>query len=289
MRLSKLTLLGGLALVATACSDDDGITESGTPPPAALIRFINAGADTGTVDFRFIDKVENLPTMQGVAIRTGSGTYQRVDPGTRPVRVFLNSSNVEATKTILVDTTITLAANSRYTLVYAGSARGNADRLAVLEEPQQLPTPAEGQIAVRVLHAAVGIGNVDVFMGPSNSNADGPTNGDPVVDQTGKISNVAYLTLSPFASLPVRTGTTNPVYTFGVAEAGSTTPTILASPNVQGAASTIPTAGPLPGVKIAGSVLTAVVFPASPAGSPAGGTAGRTPTVVLLIDKALDP
>ena len=189
------------------------------------------------------------------------------------------------TKTVLIDETITLNNGSRYTLVYAGSARGGSDVLQVIEEPAQLPTPAAGQIAGRVRHAAVCTGAVGVFVGPPGAGTT-PANGNPVTDQTGKISNVAYLSMSPFTTLPVRSGTTNPVYTFGVAAAGSTTPLFLASPNLRGTASTIPTAGPLPGVQIAGSVLTAVVFPAAPAGSPAGGTAGSAATVVVVVPAA---
>ncbi len=291
MRLSKLVLLGGAALAATACSDDDGITDSGPPPAQALVRFVNAAADTGAVSLVFVDKVENLPTMQGVAFRASSGVYQRVDPGSRMVKVFLaTSSDVVNTTTTFVDTTLTLAANTRYTLVYAGNARGNADRLAVIEEPLELPTPAAGTIAVKVLHAAVGTGNVDLFVGPSGPIvSNNPTNGDPVVNQVGKIAGVSYLTFSPYATLPIRTGTAAPLYTFGIAAAGGATADFLSTPNQAGAASTTPTVGPLPGVQIEGSVLTAVVMPGGVAGSPAGGANGTNPSVVLLIDKQIIP
>ena len=135
MRFKTMLVLGLAIGGVGACKNDNGITDAAAPAPAASIRFINAAVDTGTVDFRFVDKVENLPMLLGVAFRGTSGFFTRVTPGTRPVRIFVNSSDPVQAQKRLIDTTITLVADKRYTLIYAGAARGNADRLAVIEEP----------------------------------------------------------------------------------------------------------------------------------------------------------
>jgi uncharacterized protein DUF4397 len=273
------TLVFGLAVAAlAACSDDEGKTTL-QPGPKAFVRFVNAVPDTGTVDFRFVDHVENLPSFLGVAFRANSGAgFTAVDPGTRPVRVFVSDTVVTTTTVRLIDTTLTLTAGSRYTLVYAGRARGNQDRLAVIDEDATLPSPTG--LAVRAFHAAVGTGPVDVFVGNGGS--------DPITATVTKLSNVAYLGKTAYANIPVRpTGATN-LYAFAVTNAGTTTALFSATPNQPG----IPTpAGqiysPQPGVQIAGSVLTAIVFPGATAGSRAATAANLNPTVQLLIDKVL--
>ena len=291
MRFRYLLLLGLTTLSVNAC-DDEGVTDS-TPAPAALVRFVNAIVDTGAVDFRFVDRVENLPTFLGVPFRGSSGVYQRVTPGTRPVRIFPNSSNQALASIRLVDKTITLEANKRYTLVYAGRAAGNQDTLVVIEESVlDLPTPPAGSIAVRALHVAVGTGNVDVHIAPDIATTDTiRTRPDPVATATARITNVPYLAQTAYVNLPRRAPSdTLPLYTFGITPAGSTTLSFRARPNQPGAASTIPTVGPQPGVQIAGSVLTAVVFAAATPGSRSATPSSNTsPSVVLLIDKALNP
>ncbi len=168
MRYGNLVMCAVSLLAVAACSDPSGVNEQPDPGPVALVRFINAVPDTGTVDLRFVDRVENLPTLQGVAFRSTSGFYQRVEPGSRAARIFPNSTNPELTKIFLVDTTVPLAADTRYTLVYAGRARAGAPaaeghRLAVIEDPRDPPTPPANQIAIKALHVAVGTGNVDVY------------------------------------------------------------------------------------------------------------------------------
>ena len=279
MKSYKILSLGLAVFALAACSDDDGVVGPVQEGPKAFVRFINAVPDTGVVDFRFIDKLENLPTFLGVPFRASSGVYQPIDPGTRPVRVFVNSTDPVAAQRMLIDSTITLAAGGRYTLVYAGRARGNADRLAVIDDDATLPTPGTS-IAVRTIHAAVGTGAVDVYV--ANSGA-----ADPIAAKVGQFSNVAYLAKTAYSTLPVRSGT-GALYLFGVANAGAATTLFSATPNQPG----IPTpagqlTSPQPGVQIAGSVLTAVMFPGATAGSPAATATNQTPTVILFIDKAL--
>lgn len=290
MRFRYLLLLGLTVVSVSACGDDT-VTDS-TPGPAALVRFVNAIVDTGTVDLRFVDRVENLPTFLGVPFRGSSGLYQRVTPGTRPVRIFPNSSNPALASIRLVDKTITLDVDKRYTLVYAGRAAGNQDTLVVIEEASlDLPTPPAGNIAVRALHAAVGTANVDVHIAPDISPADSVrSRPDPIATATARINNVAYLVQTPYVNVPRRpSADTLPLYTFAITPPGSGTMTFRARPNQPGAPSTTPTVGPQPGVQIAGSVLTAVVFAGATPGTRSATSTNTTPTVVLLIDKVLNP
>jgi hypothetical protein len=291
MIFRKFLVLICVAVLLNAC--DDGEITNSTPAPAALVRFVNAIVDTGTVDFRFVDQVENLPTFLGVPFRGSSGVYQRVIPGTRPVRIFPNSSTQALASIRLVDKSITLEADKRYTLVYAGRAAGNQDTLVVIEETAlELPTPPAGSIAIRALHVAVGTGNVDVHIAPDIATTDTVrTRPDPIATATARITNVPYLAQTAYVNVPRRAPSdTLPLYTFGITPAGSSTLSFRARPNQPGAPSTVATVGPQPGVQIAGSVLTAVVFAAATPGTrSATPSANTSPSVVLLIDKALNP
>lgn len=299
MRLKVILALGLTMVGLGACKDDNGITDAKPIPPAALIRFINAGVDTGAVDFRFIDKVENLPTLLGVGVRATSGGYQRVTPGTRPVRVFVNSTDPTAAQVRLIDTTITLAADTRYTLVYAGAARGNADRLAVLEDPATFPTPPAGQIAVRALNLNAALGAADVRFAPTDTTKPSGVGADTLplarnvyAPIATMITNVPYLAYSPYVNIPALATATpkDSLYQFQVFPTGSATMAFRTTSTQRGA--TPPagaTYGPQPGVQIPGSVLTAVIFPATTAGSPARTSSNANPGVVVIPDKVLNP
>ena len=290
MRFRDCVVLALTATALSACEDESGVTGPRPLDPAALVRFINAGADTGTVDLRFIDRVENLPTLQGVAFRASSGVYQRVIPGQRATRVFPNSTDPAFASLRLIDTTITLEANKRYTLVYAGRARGNQDRLVVFEEPLELPTPPAGSVAIRALHAAVGTANVDVHIAPDRAVADTlKPRPDPIATSSARIDDVAYLELTPFVNVATRASSdTLPLMTFGITPTGSSTLSFRSRSTLTGAPSTVSTVGAQPGFQIAGSVLTAVIFPGGTAGSPAA-SVSTSPGVVLIPDKALNP
>lgn len=292
MRFKTILALCPMAVGIGACRDDSGATGPQAVAPAALIRFVNATVDTGTVDFRFIDRVENLPQLLGVPFRGTSGAYTRVASGTRPVRIFVNSTDPLHAQKRLIDTTITLAADTRYTLVYAGQARGNQDRLAVLAEPLAQPTPPAGSIAIRVLHAEVGRGNADVAIAVSDT-APADTTKPPraIGPIVTTINNVAYLTFSPYSNLArLPAGTRDSLYAFAVSNTGTGTVAYQRVVAQRGAAAPAGASyGPQPGVQISGSVLTALLVAGATPGSRAATTANQTPTVLLLIDKVLNP
>lgn len=290
MKYGKYLTFAATLLALGACSDEDGITDLGAPPPAALVRFINAVPDTGTVDLRLWDRVENLPTLLGVPFRSYSGMYQRAEPGQRAARIFPNATTTALTSIFLVDTTITLNANTRYTMVYAGRASGNQDRLVLIEDPATPPTPGAGQIAFQALHVAVGTGPVDVYIVPVATTS-AATPADFATNNAGVLRNVPYLgKATAYVNVPVRPTTGTPFYRFVVTAAGSTEPLFAATPNQPGATAPAGASyGPQPGVQIAGSVMTAVIAPGSIAGTRQSTAANQTPTVFLMIDKVLNP
>ena len=278
MKLSKIVLLGAAAAAAGGCgkSGDLGVVN---PGPMAMVRFINAVPDTGAVNFRFVDKLENLPTFLAVPFRGGSGLYQGVQPGSRHIRVFPLDTTIAGASTRIVDTTTSLDVSRRYTILHAGSARAptgdpTADRLVFIQDT--IPTPAGDSIAVRVIHAAVGTGPVDVYVGATGTN--------PVTTPVYVFRNVAYLGRTPYVSLPVRrAGAADSLYTFAVTDAGGTTALFSSTPNEPGT----PASGSVSaqaGVRIRGSVLTAVVFPGATPGSRAATSSNTTRAVALFLD-----
>lgn len=286
MRYGRLVFL--LPFLALGACDDDGVSVQ-TPDPAALVRFVNAIVDTGTVDLRFVDNVENLPTLQGVSFRSYSGMYQRVIPGSRHARVFPNSPNIQLTSTILVDNpSLGLSVDTRYTLVYAGSAQDGSDQLAVIQDDITPPTPPAGNIAFQALHVAAGTGEVDVYVVPVASATAG-TPSDWQTVNAAVLRNVSYLDkAAAYVNVPVRPS--GGFYRFVVTAAGSTTPLFAATPNLPGSQPPAgATYGPQPGVQIAGSVLTAVVAPGAMPGTRSATSSNQTRTVFLMIDKVLNP
>jgi len=294
MRYGKLLLCVVPLLAAAACGDSDGVTVNPPPGPAATVRFINTGTDMGTVDLRFVDRVENVPTLQGVAFRSASGMYQRVEPGARAARVFPNSPNLDTTRIFLIDETINLAPNTRYSLVYAGRAAASAPaaerhRLAVITDPElgTLPSPPASSIAIQALHTVVGVGNVDVYVVPVDSLTQ-PTPANWATSNAGVLQNVPFLgKAGAYLTVPVRPA--NRFYRFVVTAAGQTTAIFAATPNQPGAAATVPTSGPQPGVRIGGSVMTVVIAPGSTPGTRGSVAANQTPSVFLVPDKVLNP
>jgi hypothetical protein len=278
MKPSRI-LLAAAALSVAACSDDDGDLGVVEPGEMAMVRFINAVPDTGAVTLRFVDRVENLPTFVAVPFRGGSGLYQGVAPGARPTRVFPLATTVAGASTRLVDTTLTLESGRRYTILYAGrTLAGNtdpaADRLVLIAD--DVPSPGASNVALRVIHAAVGTGPVDVFLAKAGANAIT----SPAVTP---LRNVAYLGQSAYLTLPTRPRVADSLYTITVTGAGSTTALFSSTPNEPGA----PVSNSISaqaGVQIANSALTAVIFPGATAGTRAATTTNTTAAAEAFLD-----
>jgi Domain of unknown function (DUF4397) len=270
MRLSRFAILGVAVSAMVGCSEpSDGPT---TPniPPLAYVRYINAVPDTLGTTVRFIDQVEYSPiSWANVQFRgLGQGGYQPTAAGARKFRVFTYSADVSAAgnTNILVDTTITFEAGKYYTMLHLGYARaGSAPKQRIVNITDALPATPAG-IAFRAIHAGLDVGPVDIYATATTTDA---------ITGTPLLANVALNTVSAY--LPRSTG----AFAARVTAAGSTTAVISAAAPAGTAGSA--SVDPLGGATIAGSVITAIAFPATPANS--AGTRFTTPGVVYFVDK----
>lgn len=137
-----------------ACSDDDPIapvTQSANVKIVHAIAGAN-GVDIGVADARPLTGVN----FTGIA-PAAAGTYLALPAGTPlRLRVFLGSATV-------IDSTTTLAPNLNYTVFASGAPGGTgatAPRFILLQD--NVSAPAAGSIRLRAVHAAAGVGNVDI-------------------------------------------------------------------------------------------------------------------------------
>lgn len=263
MRLQRLVLFCLGAAVVSGCDDDKIVTSS--PPPLAGVRFINALADTGAVDIRMIDQVEWSALALTLAFRSGT-EHQPTEAKARRIRVFPTSTNPAVTSQFLIDTTITVAANTNYTFLLVGSARANTDRFVVLTD--NVPACADN-IAIRAVNAGV-TGNVDLFITRKAADAR---------PAQPSLSNVAPLVASSYVTRAADT-------TFvRFTNAGDTT--TVASAAGPTAPATATGQRPAAGVNSACSAFSAIAFPRSVAGSSAPQTPARftAPEVIYFVDR----
>lgn len=266
MRHLRLLLI--LPLLALVACDDDGVSVNPVES-AALVRFINAAPQPGAVSLRFIDRVENLPNFLQVPFQGGTGAgYTRVAPGNRHLRVFPHSTDHTVAQDRLVDDpAFGLTADARYTLVLTQNGAG-AHQITRLDDPASIARAPAGQIAVKVLHAAVGEGAVRVHVAPSSEVS-------VLADLTGEaihvFDGVAEMSATGYANVPrLESG----LYYFTVTDADDNI-LFFAAPDQPGEASSIPTVGPQPGVRIEESVLTVVLT--------------ANDGIAMMIDRTLDP
>lgn len=287
MRYVKL-LMCALPLLALAACDDDGITDHGAPDPAATIRFVNAVPDLEEADFAFVDVLENLPTLKGVRYQRSSGFYQRAKPGDRPARVFPTSSDITETSTRLVDTSINLSANTRYTFMLTGTRANDDVDLLVTEDPSTPPSPSAGQIALQVNNARAVDDPIDVYVVEVDSLKQ-PMPANFENDAVHTFSSVGQYSNSGYADLPAierGAGIDGPFYMFVVTDAGSTTALFSVVADAAGvpAPGGQASSGAQPGVQIEGSVLTIVLLD-----EPTYSTDDPAPAALTLYDKVLNP
>src|SRR6478735_8525090 len=143
MNLHRYFLLGA-SVAMVACGSDSTSPTFKTPPPAGLVRFINAVPDTGFQDFRFVDVVDGVPNVEFVNLPFRGGTnvaFQRTIVGTHHIRVFMGSSNTTAAApngfdpsvvtTVMADTTFTFAQDVAQTFVFYGTARAGSQKFLI--------------------------------------------------------------------------------------------------------------------------------------------------------------
>jgi hypothetical protein len=253
-------------------------------PPTAGVRFINAVPDTGQMDFRPVDLVENV-TFYNVGFRgTNTLYYKNARAGTRHFRIFRTPDpNTPAATQIAVANTVVadldgeeLEANKRYTYILWGYSRPGSTPAMRVTRITDDPADPGAQVAVRVINACVA--------GLCGSSADGTvdarvfTTAQTIAAPAATFAATPQLTVSAYTS--IATGT----YTFDFRPAGGvTTGAALASgTGPAGIAQTVDLEA-VPGTTIAGSAVTALLVPRSLAGSTA--TSATTPGVIFLWDR----
>lgn len=264
MRFSHVTLAALTIASLAACNSDEVVTAE--RPPLAGVRYIHALADTGAVDIKMIDQLEYSAFALAATFRTGT-EHQPTEAKARKIRVFPNSIDPAVTSKHLIDTTLTFQPNVNYTLLLAGSARAGTQRFIVLTD--SAPTPDSLNIAVRTVHAAPGVGNIDAYY------ADTTTSARPATP--------AAAGLAPFAVSPYVTRRAGSLH---VRVAGAGLATNLATALAPAGTAGTNTVNPVAGSRIGGTAMSAFVFPASVTGSaaPQGG-AFTSPAVVYFMDR----
>jgi uncharacterized protein DUF4397 len=262
MRLSRLAMLCLGALGLSACGSDK--VTSPTLPPTAAIRFINAVNDTGAVDIRMVDKVDFSPQANNLQFRSAT-VYDLAAVGVRHIRVFLTSRNQAVTSVVMIDALITLVADTRVSIVLAGSARAGTLRLWVINDDPS-PPPA-GQIGVRMINAATGQVHGYLVAAPTD-----PLPGSPTF--------TAVLPLAPsgYSNRPAGAAALE------VTDPGSSN--VNASAAGPTAPATLPGEFPAAGVDSQSSKFSAYYFAASVAGSQAPQTpAFQSAAIIWYVDR----
>jgi hypothetical protein len=290
MNLHRYFLLSVAAVTMAACGSDSTSPKFITPPPAALVRFINAVPDTGFQDFRFTDVVDGVPNLEFVNLPFRGGTnvaFQRAIVGTHHIRVFMGSSNTTPTapngfdpavvSTVMADTTFTFAQDVAQTFVFYGSARTGGQKFLITTDARPTLTATSGTFGYRATNLTAGA--VDIYLVPGATAATAAS-GTPV------ITNLAPLGTSAYITPPVAAAASN--YTIVATTAGTTT--VVATqlmpvgaafvPEVPGASGAL---DPVAGSRISGSIFTSYIFPPSVAGSKAANF--PTPGIGTAIDK----
>jgi hypothetical protein len=259
MRFQRLIFAVILACGVTACAKSvTGVTH--TPPPLAYVRYINAVSDTFSMDLRAVDQVTYSQPFLNVAYRgLGDGNYQGYQAGSRHVRVFLDPSPANngvavdpiVVSTVMADTTYTFTAGTYYTVVHVGSARAKTTKLWIIQDA--LPTQSAASVQYRIINVASVQGAVDVYVRGDGTT---PLSGTPTLSALASQSPpTSYLTQAP-GPLVIRLTLPGTLTAVGAA-AGYTL-----QPGTPGTTAADPIYGSLQG----GSILTAFVFDATPAG-----------------------
>jgi len=264
--------------VAVGCKKDATFTEP--IPPQAAVHWMEGVPDTMSMDLRPIDIISNAGLFDAV-FRGSNMFYQGIEAGNRHIRVFLSGPNPVNASTVMLDTTISLTAANSYTILHTGFARtGSAPGRTLWVVPDGAADPGAGNVGIRVLNAGVGMGNVDVrFIRHA---------ADTLLDAPA-VPNLAYKGIGNYFTLPHDSVAADSLRIV-VTATGSKTPLLFAAATnglklPRGLAGTT-TSNPIAGAGVAGSVITAVIVPASVVGStaPQGG-AFAAPSAVFFVDR----
>jgi Domain of unknown function (DUF4397) len=266
-RIFKLSALCLAVGALSACNPEQTIETA--IAPTAGVRFINAVPDTGAFDFRFVDLVENSahwgqafrnnPSIASNVTTSQGVQFKPARAGERHFRIFMNSTNQAVAQTVVKDTVVSLQPDHNYTIILWGRARTGATpalKLSVIDET--VPDPGN-QVALRVINATESAIDVRYY----SSTGTPPAAATWAAVQPLSVS--AYVTTAPGQ------------FRFNVQPAGGGTALVADGLALVGAAAVTTAPGPtdaLPGTTVAGSAVTAIVFPRSIAGTQAPQTTG---------------
>jgi uncharacterized protein DUF4397 len=274
LRLSLLCLAVGTG----ACKPDEVIATENIPTGG--VRFINAVPDTGAafgLDFRFVDLAEsnaqfriqfrNNPVTSGGVTASTQIQYKAARAGARHFRIFLSDSVQSVASVVLKDSTINIEAGKNYTVMLWGNARSTgADKMKLSVWEEAVADPA-AQVALRVINATTSPIDARQYV----------STGTPPAAATW--ANVAPFTASTYVTAaPAQ-------FRINIQPAGGGTALVADALALIGTAATVDVEA-LPGTTIAGSAVTAIVFPRSVAGSKAPQAASfQVPAVSFMWDR----
>jgi len=260
--------------VAVGCKKDATFTEP--EPPQAAIHWIHAVPDSGEMDMRPVDIISNAGLFDAV-FRGSNMFYQGIDAGTRQIRVFMSSTNPAITSVPILDTMATFASPNSYTVIHTGFARtGSTPGRVLWIVPDAGADPGANKIGIRLLHAGVGMGAVDVNL---------TRHATDTLPDAPAVANLAYKGIGTYFTLVSNDSLVADSLRVVVTATGTKTPVLFSLKIPRGIAGT-PTSNPIAGASVAGSVITTVIVPASVVGStaPQGG-AFAAPSAVFLVDR----
>lgn len=271
-RIYQLSMLCLAAGVVNACKPQENFTSEDIP--TAGVRFLNFVPDTGAVDFRPVDIVENSSAYAVGFRSTTLAFYKNAKAGQRHFRVFMSVSSfsqlpaeqqIAIASTVLADTTVTLEAGHRYTFVLWGFSRSTGTSRMKLTVFDDNPADPGTQVALRLVNAGAGLGAIDGRQYPATGAPGAVT-----------WANVAELTASAYVS--AATGSIK----YNIQPAGGGTALFTDPTAIAGAAATVDL-DPIPGTTVAGSAVSGFVVPRSVAGS--GAVNITTPGIIFLWDR----
>ncbi len=203
MHLTRV-LLTGVVLAGLAACDSDPVSKEVAPEPFASVRWVNAVPDTVAMDYRIVDYPSNA-SEPNLAFRASSGNWRNLPPGPHHIRVFFTNTteagtDVSVVSQVFVDTTFVFEVGKKYTILHYGFAKAGASpkqRLILI--PEELPSVAAGNVALRSINAAPALGPVDVYAIAADTLGGAAVSGTPIA------ANLAPAGVSSWVNKPVVT------------------------------------------------------------------------------------
>lgn len=301
-RISQFSMLCLAAGVLNACKPEEVIPTEDIP--TAGIRFINAVPDTGGMDFRPVDIVENSQFYNVTFRSTTLFYYKNARAGTRHYKIFRTptatdpaATQIATAQTVVADLpNLTLEAGKRYTVMLWGYSRtGSSPAMQVTILTDDPPDPGT-QVALRVINACVpgicgaaatGVLDARAFTNDATDavTIDAPAASWPAI---APLTATAYQNVSVCCTgnLP-GTPVTAKAYTFDFRPTGAVTTgaALVAGAGPNGVAETVDIQA-LPGTNVAGSAVSAIIFPRSVANSQAPQTSSfLVPAIIFVWDR----